>query len=165
MSGGQSPEQSIGFLMHDVSRLMRRNFNRRVRNLGLTQAQWQALALLSKREGINQATLAELMEVQPITLARLIDRLQEAGLIERRPDPSDRRAVRLFLTEAAAPMVREMSERAAETRGEALQGIPPEAQEMMIEALQQMRRNLIAREAEARKACPAADETEEANAE
>src|SRR3546814_4821449 len=88
------PDRSLGFLLNDVSRLMRRNLNRRVQALGLTQSQWRALAYLSRQEGINQVTLADTLEVQPITLARLIDRLEAAGWVERRRHPSDRRAVR-----------------------------------------------------------------------
>ena len=147
----RSPEQSLGFLLNDVSRLMRRNFNRRARDIGLTQAQWQTLAHLTRREGINQATLADLMEIQPITLARLIDRLEAAGLVERRPDPSDRRAVRLYLTTGAAPLVETMWDLAAKTRADALFGLPEGTRNSMTEALQHMRRNLISREAETKK--------------
>lgn len=163
MSDGQPPQRSIGFLMHDISRLMRRNFTRRTRELGLTQGQWQALKYLSWREGTNQAALADLMDIQPITLARLIDRLQEAGLVERRPDPSDRRSVRLHLTDAASPLLDELSRRANETKADLLDGIPQETQDQVIDALETMRSNLIARDAEARSACPAASETEEAS--
>src|SRR3546814_9002902 len=83
------PDRSLGFLLNDVSRLMRRNLNRRVQALGLTQSQWRALAYLSRQEGINQATLADTLEVQPITLARLIDRLEAAGWVERRRHRSE----------------------------------------------------------------------------
>ncbi len=158
MSPGRSPEQSLGFLMHDVSRLMRRNFNRRARHLGLTQAQWQALAHLSRREGINQATLADLMEIQPITLARLIDRLEGAGLVERRPDPRDRRAVRLYLTKKAEPIVETIWDLAAVIRADALSGLPAETRATMISALQHMRQNLICCDAEAKKSPDAADQ-------
>jgi MarR family transcriptional regulator, transcriptional regulator for hemolysin len=143
----RTPELSLGFLLHDVARLMRRNFNRRARHIGLTQAQWQALAHLSRREGINQVMLAELMEIQPITLARLIDRLEEARLVERRPDPADRRAVQLYLTEVATPLIETMWDLAAETRTEALAGLPDDTRQRLIEALKHMRHNLIAREA------------------
>src|SRR3546814_7154100 len=101
----RDPDQSIGFLLSDVARLLRRNFTRRAQYLGLSQAQWQALAHLARREGVNQATLAESLEIQPVTLARLVDRLQEKGLVERRPDPADRRAFCLYLTPAAAPLL------------------------------------------------------------
>jgi MarR family transcriptional regulator for hemolysin len=137
------PERSIGFLVHDVSRLLRRNFNRRVQALGLTQTQWRAIAQLSRNEGINQATLADFMEVQPITLARLIDRIEAAGWVERRPDPTDRRAVQLYLTDKAQPILALMHERAAETRERAMAGLPSDVRETLIETLRHMKRNLV----------------------
>src|SRR5690606_28746084 len=89
--------RSLGFLLADVSRLVRRRFDARARDLGLTRARWRVLPQLRRREGINEASLAEIMEVEPITLGRHIDRLVEKGFVERRPDPSDRRAWRLYL--------------------------------------------------------------------
>ncbi len=143
-----SPEHSLGFLIKDVARLMLRNFNARARHIGLTQAQWQTLAHLSRREGINQVMLADLMDIQPITLARLIDRLEAAGYVERRPDPKDRRAVQLFLKPAAEPLIGTMWDLAAQTRAEALAGLPGATRDLMIEALQHMRNNLMSREGE-----------------
>ncbi|MGE0271503.1 MAG: MarR family winged helix-turn-helix transcriptional regulator [Alphaproteobacteria bacterium] len=142
----RDPDQSIGFLVSDVARLLRRNFAFRAKGLGLSQAQWQALAYLSRQEGVNQVTLAESLEVQPMTLARLIDRLQEAGLVARQPDPSDRRAFHLYLTAAAGPMLRRMWKLAAETREEAMAGLPDERKKILIEALRHMKQNLAAAE-------------------
>lgn len=90
-------EGAFGFLLHYVARLLRGNFNRRVQALGLTQAQCRVLLHLSRNEGIQQVALAEILEVQPVTLARLLDKLQAAGLIERRRDGQDRRAFCLWL--------------------------------------------------------------------
>ena len=143
------PERSVGFLVHDVSRLLRRNFNRRVQALGLTQTQWRAIAQLSRDEGINQATLADLMEVQPITIARLIDRIEAAGWVERRPDPTDRRAVQLYLTDKAQPILALMQERASETRERAMAGLLPNVRETLIDTLRHMKRNLVEAEAKA----------------
>jgi MarR family transcriptional regulator, transcriptional regulator for hemolysin len=137
------PERSIGFLLSDVTRLLRRDFMRRALALGLSQAQWQALAHLSRQEGVNQVTLADRLDVQPITLARLIDRLQDAGLVERRPDPGDRRALRLYLTAAAKPVLASMWSLAAETREAGLGGLPETRREALIETLQQIKRNLL----------------------
>lgn len=137
---------SIGFLLNDVARLMRRNFNRRVQAMGLSQSQWRALGHLAKMEGINQVTLADRLEIQPITLARLIDRLQDSGLVERRPDPTDRRAIRLFLTPAAAPLIAELHTHAAALHGEALDGISQSGQATLRQALQTMKDNLAAAE-------------------
>jgi DNA-binding MarR family transcriptional regulator len=97
-----------------------------------------------------------MMEIQPITLARLIDRLEADGYVERRPDPTDRRAVRLFLKPAAQPLIATMWDLAAETRREALSGLPASTRDMMIEALQHMRNNLINREGEPKKPAQAA---------
>lgn len=140
----RNPERSVGFLLQDVSRLLRRNFNRRVQDLGLTQAQWQAIARLWQNEGISQAGLADLLEVQPITLARLIDRMQATGWVERRPDPDDRRAVRLYLTPRVEPIISEMWEAAARTRQLAMAGLPEDRREALIEILSHMKQNLLA---------------------
>jgi len=137
------PDQSVGFLTNDVARLLRQNFNRRAQNLGLSQAQWRALAYLSLQEGVNQATLADSLEIQPITLTRLIDRLQAAGLVERRPDAADRRAVRLHLTNEAQPLIERMETLALETREEALQGLTPEARQALTDALRHMKQRLL----------------------
>jgi DNA-binding MarR family transcriptional regulator len=137
------PARNLGFLIHEVARLMRRNFDRRVSTLGLTQAQWRALAHLSRNEGINQATLADLMEVRPITLARLIDRLEEAGWVERRRDPADRRVCRLHLTEAAQPVLVEMESHAAATRQDLLAGMSAAEQRQVLETLCALKKNLL----------------------
>lgn len=140
------PELTFGQLMHDVSRMLRVNFNRRARALGLTQTQWQAIAVLRRHEGASQATVAELLEVQPITLARLIDRLENAGWVERRPNPDDRRAVQLFLTAKAQPALAQMGEMAALTREEAMSGLTKAEQEQLVRLLGRIRENLIATE-------------------
>src|SRR6185437_9269425 len=81
------PERSFGFLLHDIARLMRKRFDQRARSLNLSRAQWQLLVHLSRREGINQSGLAEILEIENITLGRLVDRMEEAGWVERRLDP------------------------------------------------------------------------------
>ena len=137
------PRQSVGVLLIDVARLLRRNFNRRAQALGLTQPQWQALARISQNQGMNQACLADMLEVQPITLARLIDRLEAAGWVERRPDPADRRAQRLYLTVKAEPLLDDMRALAAETREEALQGLGDAERRRLIGALKTIKGNLV----------------------
>jgi DNA-binding MarR family transcriptional regulator len=146
--------QSLGFTLNDVSQLMRRNFTRRAQALGLSQAQWRALAYLSRQEGVNQVTLAESLEIQPITLTRLIDRLQKAGLVTRRPDPDDRRAVRLYLTAKAQPLLDRMWLIAAETREEAMAGLPEAGRKALMETLHRMKQNLIEAETAATGAKP-----------
>jgi len=116
------PKQSLGFLLHDISRLMRRDFNRRIGGFELTQVQWRTLAHLARNEGIRQVMLAEILEIQPITLARLIDRLVAQDLVERRPDPDDRRAVKLYLKQKAQPVLDALWAQSSQTRDAALEG-------------------------------------------
>jgi MarR family transcriptional regulator, transcriptional regulator for hemolysin len=137
-------DRHLGYLVNDLARLLRRNFNRRVQSLGLTQAQWRAIAHLSRKEGLTQTELADRLDVQAITLTRLIDRMQNAGWVERRDHPSDRRAVQLFLTGKCEPILAEMQSRAADTLRDALTGIASGAQQQLVEALERMKRNLAA---------------------
>ena len=140
-------EQSLGFLIIDTARLMRRRFDQRARHLGLTRAQWQVLAHLQRNEGINQIGLADLLEVEPITLCRTIDRMEEGGWVERRSDPKDRRARLLFLTERARPFIADMRAIAEEIYSEALAGLPADTRNTLTEILTAMRTNLSARPA------------------
>ncbi|MGE0717730.1 MAG: MarR family winged helix-turn-helix transcriptional regulator [Alphaproteobacteria bacterium] len=139
----QEVERQLGFLLHDVARLLRKRFDRRARVLGLSRAQWWVLVHLSRNEGIHQGGLAEILEVEPITLARHIDRLEASGHVERRPDDRDRRLKRLFLTDAAAPVLERMRDLGAETREEALVGLGPQARERLITVLEKMKSNLV----------------------
>lgn len=91
-------DSNFGFLLNDVARLMRYRFDGKARTLGVTRPQWRFLLLLARNPGESQAMLADLLEVERITLCRMIDRLQEAELLERRPDSADRRVWRIFLT-------------------------------------------------------------------
>ncbi len=139
------PQRSCGFLLQDVSRLMRRNFNREVeiQKIGLTQAQWQALVHISRNEGMRQAALADILEAQPITVGRLIDRMAAKGWVERRPDPTDRRAVGLYLTDKATPLLDQMWGIAMQTRAAAMEGISETDKEKLLDMLALIRTNLI----------------------
>src|SRR5258708_34433503 len=97
----ESNAPTLGFLLHDVARLLRKRFERNARGSGLTRSQWHVLTYLAQNEGINQSRLAELLDVEPITLCRIVDKLQSFGLIERQPHPSDRRASVLRLPPTA----------------------------------------------------------------
>lgn len=141
---------SIGFLIVDVARMLRRDFNRRVQHLGLTEAQWRTLTGLERHQGANQVTLAELLEIQPITLARIIDRLVASGLVERRPQPGDRRAFRVFLTERAQPLMAMLHEIGAETKTLATTGLPEDELAALQSGLETMRINLASPAAAAR---------------
>ncbi len=136
--------ESLGFLLSDVSRLMRRRFDERARQVGATRAQWRTLITLSRNEGVNQGGLAELLEVEPITLCRMIDRLEESGLVERRRDPADRRAWLLFLTDKSRPLLEDLKEVAQEMIEQALAGIGGADRERLTALLDTIRANLIA---------------------
>ena len=140
----RSLDLGIGFLIGDSSRMLRRIFNERIAPLGLTQAQWRALVHLSRNEGLNQVSLADLLDVQPITVARLIDKLVAAGLAERRPDPKDRRAQRLFLTEQAAPLLEQIWDVAEEIYGTVLGGFARSEVEALAGFLERLRGNVAA---------------------
>lgn len=137
--------ENFGQILSDVSRLMRRAFDERARGIGVTRPQWQVLTMLARHEGINQGGLAELLEVEPITLCRMVDRLQEAGLVERRPDPSDRRAWRLFLSGKANGLIGELRPLALSLFDEAMTGLTPDEREMLHEMLGRIRSNLSRR--------------------
>lgn len=137
------PKKSLGFLLVEVARLMRLDFNERVAELGLTQAQWRALAYLSWMEGCNQACLAEQLEVKPITLTRLVDKLVSKDWVVRKPDQNDRRAVRLFLTEKAKPLLKVMQAKALDTKMKAVAGIEEDDYERFFRTLEKMKRNLL----------------------
>ncbi|MDO8422603.1 MAG: MarR family transcriptional regulator [Parvibaculum sp.] len=138
----RNPGLNIGFLVSDTSRMLRRIFNERLTHLGLTQAQWRALAHLSRNEGLNQVSLADRLDVQPITVARLIDKLVAAQLVERRPDPNDRRAQRLYLTAQAAPVLEQIWDVADETYAVVLKGISDEERDQLIELLTRLQANI-----------------------
>lgn len=133
---------SLAFLISDVSRLMRRRFDERARAIGVTRAQWRTLTTLSRHEGINQGGLAELLEVEPITLCRMIDRLAEAGLVERRPDPGDRRAWLIFLTDKARPLIAQLRALADGMMELALGGVDETERASVFEIIGRIRNNL-----------------------
>lgn len=140
------PTRNLGFLVHEVARLMRRSFDHRVQSLGLTQAQWRTLVHLSRCEGMNQAALAEILEIQPITLTRLLDKLQQSGWIERRQDQADRRMFRLYLTEQAKPLLTELEAAGAGIRAEATAGMSAAMRRELIDLLCAVKANLLAAE-------------------
>ncbi|KQV83802.1 MarR family transcriptional regulator [Rhizobium sp. Root1220] len=138
-----SSNPTLGFLLHDVSRLLRKRFDQRARFLGLTRSQWQTLSNLSNNEGIHQAGLADILEIEPITLVRILDKLADRGLIERRQDPTDRRIWLLYLREEAHPLLAEMRDLGDVTRGEALNGVSAEEREQLFQVLSHVKTNLV----------------------
>jgi len=139
-----SLQPNIGALLHEVARLMRRRFERRARQSGLTLTRHQARALMSiaRQEGLSQAAIATLLDIEPIALVRMLDRLNEEGLVERRPHPTDRRIRTLWLTPAGWAVVERVLALNAAVREEACAGISPAAREMLMRALHRMRGNL-----------------------
>jgi DNA-binding MarR family transcriptional regulator len=138
-------QDSLGFLLADVSRLMRRAFQQRLAGSSLTLAQARALVHVSRHEGVRQVDLADMLEVQPITLARLIDQLADAGLVERRPDPADRRAYRMFLTPAAASHLAAIRQVATAIQADALRDLDEQQAAIFSFVLRKMRDNLSSR--------------------
>jgi MarR family transcriptional regulator for hemolysin len=126
----------------DVARLQKTFVDQRARQYGMTRAQWAVLFRLDRSEGLKQSELAELLDLQPISLTRLLDRLAENGLIERRPDPNDRRANRLFLTPAARPLLERLTELGEDMMETVLDGLDDKAVERLLHDLQTMRDNL-----------------------
>lgn len=140
-----STPNSLGFLLADTARLLRKHFDQRARAIGLTRAQWQVLAYLSHNQGINQSGLADLLEIEPITLSRHLDKMEEAGWVERRPDPSDRRVRLLFISEHSRTVLDEMRSIGRSLLDEAMAGLPPGRNEVMVETLKHIRATLSAR--------------------
>jgi DNA-binding MarR family transcriptional regulator len=139
-------DRSFGFLVHDVARLFGRQFNQRaLLVLGLTRAQCKVLGYLARNEGINQAGLADLLEIKPMTLVRQIDRMEEDGWIERRPDPGDRRARRLVLTEKARPILARIFSLSIEIRTEAFAGLSEAEGRRLVDLLWRVHGNLSRR--------------------
>ncbi len=129
--------------MADTSRMMRRAFDARARTIGVTRPQWQVLSTLTRHEGINQGGLADQLDVEPITVCRMVDRLQEAGLVERRADASDRRSWRLFLTPRAHELLSQLRPLADAMVEEALVGIGEEDRDTLNRLLRQVRENIL----------------------
>ena len=139
------PDPVFGFLVHDISRMLRKRFDRRARDIGLTKSQWIVLAHLARHEGIHQGGLADVLELEPATLGRHLDRLEDTGWIERRPDPADRRTWRLHLTEKATPVLERMGDLVEVTTQEALMGLDTEDRERLQSSLLTIRANLTDR--------------------
>lgn len=136
-------QNELLFLLHDVARLLRVDADKRARAHGMTRAQWAILIRLDRQPGLSQKELAELLEVEPITVARLIDRLEGAGMVERRPDPRDRRIWRLHLRPAAVPMLAEIAHQRDEIIRMLSPGIDRATLDTVTDALETMKANLL----------------------
>ncbi len=141
-------EREVAFNINDVARLLRTYADQRARDLGMTRAQWAVLARIESSEGLKQIELAETLDLQPITLTRLIDRLCDSGLIERRSDPDDRRAKRLYLTPAARPVLDGLARLGRDMMTRVLVGLESAAVEQLLAQLLTLKANLRAAIAE-----------------
>lgn len=137
-----SRRREFAFMLNDVARLLRTYADHRAAQYGMTRAQWAVLVRLDLSEGLNQSELAETLDLQPITLTRLLDKLCDSGLIERRADPADRRAKRLFLTPAARPLLKQLAALGEETMNSATEGLSQDDIERMVSELVTVKDNL-----------------------
>jgi len=137
-------DSNFAFDVAETAQALRRAFDRRASALGVTRAQWRALARLSRQDGIRQVDLADALDIEPITLCRMVDRLEEAGLVERRSDDKDRRAWRLHLTPAARPLVERLRALADAFLADALEGIGDAEQAAVRDVLARVRANVAA---------------------
>jgi DNA-binding MarR family transcriptional regulator len=140
----ETAERNIGFLINDTARQLRTNYDRRMRDLGLTRSQWWVLNHLYFNEGLSQTNLSDIMEIERATLGRLLDRLETKGWIERRTVPKDRRVKLVFLARAVEPLLRTMRSLAADLRAEALADLTDQEQEQFIATLIKVKGNLLA---------------------
>lgn len=137
---------NFAYPLLDVTRLLRKHFDRRAEPLGLTRAQWRAIKVIHRQPGISQKALAELLEMEPIPVGRVIDRLQQAGFVERRADPADRRVWRLHTLDKAHGVLDDMEVIAAGLRDDALAGVSDAELAACVDVLERMKQNLLALE-------------------
>lgn len=146
---------SLGFLLADASRLLRRRLERESRDIAMTPAQLRIVARLARNEGTSQVALASLLELEPMTLSRHVDRMEAAGLVERRPDPGDRRARRLHTTRKSRALLDPMRERATAIYDDVQAGLDAQERATLLRALATIVANLSQAEGDAPEASPA----------
>jgi DNA-binding MarR family transcriptional regulator len=139
-----SLDRDLVVLLYDVARIMRTKFDQRARAREMTRAQWHILARVERQPGLSQSELAAICEVEPITVARLVDRLEKRGLIERRADPDDRRVWRLHNLPTARPVLEEINAYRQELLSDIDARIGPVTRELLVDALLDIRAQLAA---------------------
>jgi DNA-binding MarR family transcriptional regulator len=146
-------------MLHALARLVRHEFDRRASAHGMTRAQWVILFWLERQPGLSQKELAEILEVEPITVARLVDRLEARGMVERRPDPKDRRIWRLHLCPPATPVLAELHTERADVHRKVTAGLEPGLEKILLEGLKRMKATLVSetRHRVSAEACSAAE--------
>lgn len=140
----ENVERNFGFLVHDIARLMRTNYDRRVKRLGLTRSQWWVINNLYRNDGLTQSELAETLDIERASLGRLLDRLEANGWVRREPCSRDRRAKRIRLANEVGPVMREMRAIAADLRHDAMSGFTRDEQEAFVDVLLAIKSNLVA---------------------
>lgn len=135
-------DSNIGFLVHDVARLMRTMYDRRMAPLGLTRSQWWVLNHLYFHEGISQTEFASLLDIEKATVGRLLDRLEAKGWVSRQNDPQDKRTKRVYLTDQVQPTLQIMRDMAAVTRDEAVRSLTKTERKQLRNMLKRMRDDL-----------------------
>ena len=138
----QPIKREFAFTIMDVARLLKTYADQRARQFGISRAQWAVLIRIDRAEGLKQTELADMLDLQPITLTRLLDRLADNGLIERRSDPNDRRANRLYLMPAAKPLLDRLSDLGADMMEIVLDGLSATSIERMLKELSAVKDNL-----------------------
>jgi MarR family transcriptional regulator for hemolysin len=133
--------ETLPFEIAETGHALRKAFDRRAVGMGVTRAQWKVLFRLERRPGLRQIELADMLDIEPITLSRIVDRLEEAGLVERVADPADRRAWRLHVTAKAQPLIEKLRGVADEMIAEAFAGIDPRDIEITRQVLARAREN------------------------
>lgn len=139
----KTEDMGFGYLLNDVTLLLRKHFDRRAAKFGLTRVQWRATRMVYHRPGLRQTELAEYLEMEPIAVGRVLDRLQAAGFVERRADPKDRRVWRLHTTEQAAGVVADMDAIARQLRRDATSGIDGAQLQQALAVLTRIKDNLL----------------------
>jgi MarR family transcriptional regulator, transcriptional regulator for hemolysin len=137
--------RNFGFLMRDVTRLFTKSFEAHTQSLGLTLPQCKIVGYLSRNEGITQTRLAELTDTDPMSLVRALDRMEQDGWLERRPDPTDRRAYHLYLLEPAKQLLARMWKYGDQARNEALSDLDAQEREQLIALLERIHTTLAAK--------------------
>jgi MarR family transcriptional regulator for hemolysin len=140
----RNPDHHFMFALADLQRAVRAYADQKAARYGITRAQWAVLVKLHREEGLQQAKLAKLLAIQPITLTRLIDRLCSSGLVERRADANDRRANRLYLTPAARPLMVKLRALREEINHTALSHLKPAEADRLVAQLEQIKDNVRA---------------------
>ena len=141
------PFKTVGYLLKDVSRRYAARFERHAEEVSLTLTQCKVLVYLSKNEGASQVRLCELTEVEPMMMVRILDRMEADKLLERRPDPADRRARRLYLTRKATRALEEIDRISEVTRNEFFAGVGKTDREAFLNVLEQVHQNACALDA------------------